>query len=379
MILILTALLASADLIFRERLAGLLNLITIDNIIEYIFRLFYIIILGYFLMGAYLHALTRSADEKSFTPDKPVVQPFLGFVEALTVLVLVNLLFLSFIIIQFRYFFAGQANISVEGFTFAEYARRGFFELVAVAVISLGVFYLLSMFTKRNTRFSRISFSALSALLLVQVGCMLISAYQRLNLYEAAYGFTTFRTITHIFMFWLGILLIVVMLMEVFNRFRRLALVLFLGFFGFTVTLNLLNMDRFIVQRNLAHAIAGHPLDAGYLLNNLSADSIPALFEAEQAPETPQELKDTLTAILACKFARKNAEENSERSWMEWHYSESKANRLFEKHRDSLEEYRFNLHSETYYYDQDGRRFEDFYGYYYFEAGGEEIYCMPAE
>jgi hypothetical protein len=378
LLLIFGALLASADLIFRDQLSSFFDLFKIENLAELLFRTFYIITLGYFMTGAYVHALVRSAKEKNITPDKPLVQPFLGHVEAFIVLGLVNLLFLSFIIIQFRYFFAGQANISIEGFTYAEYARRGFFELIIVAVLSLGVFYLLSAFTKRPARATRRTFSALGILLMLQVGCMLISAFQRLSLYEAAYGFTTLRAMTYIFMIWLGVLIIAVALMEVFNQFKRLALVLLIIFFGFTITLNLLNLDRFITQRNIAHAQAGNPLDASYLVHNLSVDSVPALFEAEQASETPPELKEALTAILACKLTLRD-HSGREGSWPEWHFSESTADRLFEKHRSRLENYPLSLKSESYISEEGGQRFEDTYQYYYFEVDGEEIYCMPVD
>ena len=48
----------------------------------------------------------------------------------------VNLLFLVFVWIQFVYLFGGQANISAEGYTYAEYARRGFFDAPPAAGIS---------------------------------------------------------------------------------------------------------------------------------------------------------------------------------------------------------------------------------------------------
>jgi hypothetical protein len=378
LLLIFGALLASADLIFRERLSGLLDVLKIENIADLIFRTIYILTLGYFLAGAYVHALTHSAEEKNLTPEKPIIKPFLGHVEAFTVLSLVNLLFLSFIVIQFRYFFAGAANISIEGFTYADYARRGFFELVTVAIISLGLFYLLSMFTKRANRTNKRIFSALGVLLMLQVGCMLISAFQRLSLYEAAYGFTTLRTLTHIFMVWLGALIAAITLMEIFNQFKRLALVLFLVSFGFTLTLNLLNVDRFIAQRNIAHTVAGNPLDANYLLRNLSADGIPTLFEYQQAQDTPQELREALTAILACKMALRESTQQ-EPLWAAWHFAEARADRLFEEHRESLEAYPFNLHSETHAYEQDGQAYEETYQYYYIEVNGEEIWCMDTD
>ncbi len=41
----------------------------------------------------------------------------------------INLLFAVFISVQFAYLFGGERNIAAQGFTFAEYAHRGFFEL----------------------------------------------------------------------------------------------------------------------------------------------------------------------------------------------------------------------------------------------------------
>lgn len=378
LLLIFGALLSSADLIFKERLSDLFSGLKIENFREFLFRTAYILILAYMLAGAYFHALTRSAEVKTISPDKPILPAFLGHVEAFTVLVLINLLFLAFIVIQFRYFFAGEANITLEGFTYAEYARRGFFELVAVAIISLGLHYLLSMFTKRSSRTGKSIFSTLGVLLMMQVGLMLASAFQRLSLYEAAYGFTTLRTITHVFMIWLGVLLAAVTLMELFNQFRRLALVLFLIFFGFTLTLNLLNVDQFIAQRNIAHAIAGNPLDANYLLRNLSEDGLPALFEAQQAQDTPQDVKDSLTAVLACRFAIREKTEQ-EPYWAGWNLSSARADALFEQHRESLAAYPLARHIVTFFTEQNGQTIEDTYQYYFIEVNGEKIWCMNVD
>ena len=49
-------------------------------------------------------------------------------IEVTILLISIDLLFLVFVWIQFAYLFGGQANITIEGFTYAEYARRGFLE-----------------------------------------------------------------------------------------------------------------------------------------------------------------------------------------------------------------------------------------------------------
>ena len=54
-----------------------------------------------------------------------------------------------FVFIQIKYLFGGQASIAAQGFTYAEYARSGFFELLAVAVIA---FVLLQATEKYTTK-----------------------------------------------------------------------------------------------------------------------------------------------------------------------------------------------------------------------------------
>ena len=125
-------------------------------------------------------------------------------------------------VIQFQYFFGGQTNIGVQGYTYAEYARRGFGELVAVAFFSLLLFLGLSAIVKRQNPAQRWVFSGLGLGMVALVGVMLVSAFQRLLLYEAAYGFSRLRMYTHVFMIWLGLLLAVVVVLEILRRERAL-------------------------------------------------------------------------------------------------------------------------------------------------------------
>src|SRR6185503_13517356 len=63
-------------------------------------------------------------------------RPTLGITEVATALAAINLLFLVFVIVQFRYLFGGDALVQVTAdLTYADYARRGFFELVFAIVL----------------------------------------------------------------------------------------------------------------------------------------------------------------------------------------------------------------------------------------------------
>ncbi len=298
-VVVFAALLSSADLVFAQRLHDFTRLFRLENLPEYIFRGVYILVGAYALTGVLLHAAQKSQDEKLVGMEKPLVPPFLGFTEAAVVLGAVVVLFAVFVVIQFQYFFGGQTNIGVQGYTFSEYARRGFGELVTVAFFSLLLFLGLSAIVKRQSVAQRWTFSGLGIGMVVFVGVMLVSAFQRLLLYEAAYGFSRLRMYTHVFMIWLGALLVVVVVLDILRRERLFALAALLASIGFAATLVLVNVDGYIVRQNVARASTGEGLDVPYLAS-LSADSVPVLVEEFLSPSLPGMTRDAVGAILIC-------------------------------------------------------------------------------
>lgn len=336
-ILIFASLLSQADPIFEQQLNYLFDWLSFEKLAEYIFRIVYILIAAYLLAGVFLYALFNSPAEKVSDGEKPWLPPFLGWIEASTLLACVNLLFVFFVVVQFRYFFGGQANITLQGFTYSEYARRGFGELLAVAFISLVLFLGLSFVTRRETTLTRRVFSGLGILLTLLVGVMLVSAFQRLLLYEAAYGFTRLRAYTHVFMIWLGLLLLAAVILEAAGRLRFFALTVAVAVLGYGLSLPLLNVDGFIVRQNVARTLGGQELDSAYLVD-LSHDAVPALFERFRDPLLPQSLRDDLGSILAChtKTSRLYPENAP---WPSFQWSLYKAQTLFQQYGGELEIY----------------------------------------
>ena len=310
---IFAALLSSADLVFAQRVQDFVKLFRLENFPEYIFRCIYILIGAYALTGTILHAAQKSQDEKLMGMDKPLVPQFLGFTEAAVVLGAVVVLFAVFVVIQFQYFFGGQSNIGVVGYTFSEYARRGFGELVTVAFFSLLLFLSLSAVVKRQNQTQRWVFSGLGIGMVALVGVMLYSAFQRLTLYESAYGFSRLRAYTHVFMIWLGVLLVVVVVLDILRKERTFALAALLASIGFAASLTLINVDGFIVRQNVARAAAGADLDVATLAS-LSSDSVPALVESLQDGSLTPGTRDAVGAALACRL---NAESggNADTDW----------------------------------------------------------------
>ncbi len=295
------ALLASADVIFGHELDTFMKLFKLDNLPEYIFRLVYIVGIAYALSGVYLHAATQSKDEKLTGEGELFIPKMFGFTEAAIVLGSVVVLFGAFVIVQFRYFFGGQTNIQLSGFTYSEYARHGFGELIAVACFSLLLIMGLGAITRRDGEARRRFFSGLSLAIVILVMVILVSAYQRLTLYEIAYGFSRLRTYTHVFLIWIGLLLTAVVVLEIFRREGAFTIAILLASLGFSASLSILNVDGIIVRPNVLRATQGEGLDVPYLAS-LSSDSIPILAEIFQSEAMPGLTRDAVGAVLFCRL-----------------------------------------------------------------------------
>jgi hypothetical protein len=325
---IFTVLLASADLVFADYLKDLLSFDISPDLLELLWQ--GIIILGsaWLLAGGLAYALGRSqASDDQGTLEKAlgslaqVVR--LGLVEVATVLISVDLLFLVFVWIQFAYLFGGQANITIEGYTYAEYARRGFFELVAVSVLTLGLILGLRWLARRETHQQMRIFNGLSSLMVGLVLVILASAFQRLRLYEAAYGYTQLRLYSHVFMVWLAVAF-VWFLVTLWRWPDRFAIGAFVAALGFLVTLNAINPDAFIARQNLARYQATGKLDAHYL-TRLSEDAVPVLVQAVDRV-TGDEQK-VLSGHL--RYRLESMEESARwRNWPSFHLARRRAYEL---------------------------------------------------
>jgi hypothetical protein len=277
LLLFFALLLASADLIFADRLASVLQLARLGDLFRLAWRGLVIVIISWLVAGGLAIALSRRQAAETLEENLSRLQrPFsLGFVESTTILVLINLLFLSFVAFQFRYLFGGEAQVQLAGYTYAEYARRGFFELVTVAVISLALILGLNWLTWRETKSQLRLFKILGSLLTLLVMIMLASAFYRMRLYEAAFGYTELRLTVTSFIVWLAALLgwFIGILWRWPGRF---AIGLMAVSIGFVATLNMLNPDAFIVRQNMARYRVSGDLDVSYLVT-LSDDAVPEL------------------------------------------------------------------------------------------------------
>lgn len=320
---VLAALLASADLVFASRLGDLLKLFQLERVPEYIFRLFYILVLSYLFSGVLLHALYPDKEEARPDPEKAWMNPFLGLTETVIVLGAVDLLFAFFVTLQFQYLFGGQSNIKETGFTFSEYAVRGFTELVLVAVLSMGLYLVLNTIAKRKSGGQALAFNSLAIALMLLVLVILASSFQRLLMYENAYGFSQLRLYTHIFIIWVALLLVAAVALIAAGAPGRFGLALFCALIGFTLTFAVINVDAFITRQNVNRALQGKPLD-DYYLGSLSSDAVPQLFALYDDARLPEQIHNQVGAELSCRVYTLSMQ-SEEETWRGFHFGRQRA------------------------------------------------------
>lgn len=323
-VLCFASLLASADLVFNQKLADFS-----EDISENTKRLFWILVCAYFLMGVFLHSASRSDDKELIGENKPFIKPFLGFTESAVILGSVSMLFLLFVIVQFQYFFGGETNIGVAGYTYSQYARRGFNELVIVAFFSLVMILGLSTLTRRDRDIQKRIYSGLSVVLVVLVMVILVSAYQRIDLGISWHGYSRLRLYPKIFLIWLGLLFITVVVLEIIRRERYFAFAALLASFGFAISLFLTNIDASIIQHNIYRGWHGKNLNVPHLAS-LSDDAIPLLATEYLYGEMPTSTRQGIGAALACYRYFADTPHSSTYDWRSFNWSSWQAHRALE-------------------------------------------------
>jgi hypothetical protein len=204
----------------------------------------------------------------------------LGIIETGVVLGLLDILFLAFVTVQIRYFFGGAALVQTsEGLTYAEYARRGFFELVTVAALVLPLLLVAHWLLRKENPVHEHIFRVLAGAQIALLFIIMASAVGRMHLYQSEYGLTELRLYTTAFMGWLAVVFVWFALSVLRGQRERFACGALVAGFLVLGTLHVLNPDALIVRVNVAHAQAGRAFDADYA-TSLSADAYPALLES---------------------------------------------------------------------------------------------------
>lgn len=271
-LIVFGALLSSADVAFSAVLGALVPEINASTV----FRLLFLLAMGGLITVAAVYTLSAPPDLS--TIDRPSRRS-LSIVEWAPPIAGLTLLFIGFVAVQFTVLFGGQRHVlRTTGLSYAEYARSGFWQLLAVTLLTVAVLAGVTRWARRDRPAERVLLRILLGLLSALSVVIVISALSRMYTYQQVYSFTGER----IFVMALELLLGVVFVMILAAGIRwqgawiprltvGLAVAMLLG-------LAVLNPEDYAAQRNISRYESTGKIDAWYL-RALSADATPALSE----------------------------------------------------------------------------------------------------
>jgi hypothetical protein len=309
-VLLFGGLFMAADAVFKQYVTGAVPAFGFPAS-----HIVFVIVIAWAGAGLLRDLVARREEERALPADWLLSReaPRLGSTEIAIVLGALDLLFLAFVLVQARYLFGGSAVVESQAhLTYAQYARHGFFELVAVSVLVLPVLLAANALARDRKRLIRAFSGVLVALELI----VAVSALQRLHIYEQQYGLTELRIYTTGVVCWLVCVFLWVSVTILRGRVRRFATGAVVAGFLATAVLNVLNPDALIARTNLTRPQA----DFVYL-QQLSDDAVPTL--VAQASASPDPL--VRSALRAQLSSRRVAPFD----WLSWNASRERA-------RDSL-------------------------------------------
>jgi hypothetical protein len=319
LLLVFGALFVSADPVFSQIVTDLFRTVDLEALVS---RALLAGVLAWLASG-YLSGFVTGTRVRGWL-GPAVHRPSVGILEAGTVLSLVGLLFAAFVLVQIRYLFGGSTLVEVTaGLTYSEYAREGFGQLVVAAGLVLPVLLAADWMLRREAPRDAWVFRVLSAAQLLLLLVVIASAFQRLRVYQEAYGLTESRFYGGVFLAWLSLVIAWFAVTILRDRREHFAGPAVVSAFVLAGTLVLVNPDARIARVNLARAAspdASVELDARYLAS-LSADAVPVLMEA--LPGLAPEARCTLAGELTRRWAGE-----ADGDWRSWNRSDARARQL---------------------------------------------------
>ena len=194
-LLVFGGLLAGADAGFARLISGLFDW-NLGSLPDAAFRL----LLWGMVAGGLVYPALMALRPTVFPAQAPASWQRLGLIEVGVPLGALAALFVVFLGTQLPYFLSGTSL--PEGYTFADYVRRGFTELLNVAFLTLALLLGAHGVTREAER-ARPTYRLLNLAVLGPLALILLSAVNRWRLYTLAYGLSEIRVLGAAFLVWL--------------------------------------------------------------------------------------------------------------------------------------------------------------------------------
>lgn len=230
----------------------------IVTVLSHVAILFYAVFIGAFIYSIYISSVDgRDIDflteeqirqRESKIRFSPVATSVAASVPLLAVYVI-------FFISQWKYYISGFTGVLPENFSYAEYAREGFFQLCAVSAINLVIISLIIAFSKKS-RFYSLTIKVLTCVFSAFTLVLISTAIAKMVMYIQCYGLTQKRIYATWFMAVLALVFIAVALSRFIPKIKIAAVssaIVVIAFAG----ISLCNVDSIISKYNVDRYLDG--------------------------------------------------------------------------------------------------------------------------
>lgn len=192
-----------------------------------------------------------------------------------------SLCYILYLFSQLAYFFSAFSGILPEGyqFTYAAYARRGFFEMCIIAGINLTLIFVMVIFSRRKNGKLSVPLKIAGCFIGLFTLLLIAAAISKMVLYISSYGMTVLRVGTGVFMLIMAAVFITVILRCFTDKVKILQTALILSSLAL-ILLGTVNINAVIAKYNYDAYISGKlgKIDTNYLYS-LGEEGVPYLIK----------------------------------------------------------------------------------------------------
>lgn len=219
---------------------------------------------------------------KAATPDRQLKfldtdWRILSRLDVVVILASLNALFAVFILVQLRVLFGGLPYVlATTGLTLADYARSGFFTLLATSALVLITLLGLNAVSRGGGVADWHVTRRLSLSLLAFVALVLTSSAVRMTLYVNAFGASSERFYSYGMMLWLAGVLLLFARTVLRHQPAHFTVGALASAWATLLVFNVVNVPALVTRVNLARFHQGSTFDLSYA-RTLGADAVPTL------------------------------------------------------------------------------------------------------
>lgn len=276
------------------------------DVLHTVFSLIFSLPLAMYGFGLYASSRKQTLKESltaqrcSQGLDKIRILPSLtAVVSVLPILFLYAIFFVS----QWKYYVSAFTGVLPEGFSYAEYARQGFFELCAVSLINLFLIVSIAFFIKRSAKGTSVTLLVVASAFCLCTLVLISTAVAKLVMYIRFYGLTQKRIYAMWMILLIGLLFLVIALGQYLRKFKITATCFTVTILMFAI-LAVCNVNALCARYNANQYLAGRlkTIDVE-AMEELGDSSIPSLVRLASSvdEEKDPELKAEIERLLLRK------------------------------------------------------------------------------